>query len=155
MALGELLLNRIPPMLLWGNGWVALWTFLYGVWSTIFYIMTGTYIYPFLNAHRPYAWVGYVGLYVVIIFANAVFYLLIRGRERLAAVVCAKGTQKSTKRTTSERKNTSAVALGEGVGRKSASKKKEEEKKGRSSREVIPQRVTRQSAATRENSLRL
>jgi len=34
---------------LYGSGWLALWTSVFGVWSGLFYYRTGHFIYPFLG----------------------------------------------------------------------------------------------------------
>ena len=64
MVLGELALNRAPPCFTLGSGLLALWNSLFGVWSTLFFIRTGRFIYPFLEAHKPRAWLVYLGLYL-------------------------------------------------------------------------------------------
>lgn len=83
MALGDLALNRIPSMPAWGIGWIALFTVAFSVWNTIFYIRTGAFIYPFLDAHRPYAWVAYLGLYFIHWVAYVAFLGLMKGRDAL------------------------------------------------------------------------
>lgn len=83
MALGDFVLNDIPGLWMWGNAWVCFWTSLFGVWSTLFYIRTGRFIYPFLDAHRPNAWVGYLGLYCVHWMAFFSFIGLIKLKEWL------------------------------------------------------------------------
>ena len=80
MILGDLVLNRLPPLPFWGAGWVALWSTMFSAWSTIYYIRTGSFLYPFLDAHRPYAWIAYAGLYagVAVAFAVAVWLLQVK-----------------------------------------------------------------------------
>jgi hypothetical protein len=65
MVLGEIVLGRLPVWASLAGGCVAIWANLYGLWSLVRFIHTGTFIYPFLDAHQPYAWVVYVGLFVV------------------------------------------------------------------------------------------
>lgn len=77
MMLGELLLNRIP-VTFYSSGWLALWSSIYGVWSGVFYARNGRFIYPFLDAHKPYAWVSYLGLYAV----HWAAFLLVMGAAR-------------------------------------------------------------------------
>ena len=43
---------------------MTLWASLFGVWSVVFFSKTGRFIYPFLDAHKPGAWVTYTGLLV-------------------------------------------------------------------------------------------
>lgn len=81
MALGDLLLNRIPVEL-YTSGWLALWSSLYGVWSAAFYVRTGRYLYPFLDAQEPYAWVAYVGLFAVHLAAYLTVMGLSRAKQR-------------------------------------------------------------------------
>lgn len=83
MLLGELLLNRIPACILTGTGWMAVWASMFGVWSTVFYIRTGLFIYPFLEAHKPYAWVAYLALFVGHWIALLLFVVLIKGKHAL------------------------------------------------------------------------
>lgn len=83
MIFGEMLLNKMPALVIWGNAWISLWTSIFGVWSTLFYIKTGTFIYPFLDAHRPYAWVAYVGLYIVHWVAYFVFVGMVFAKDTL------------------------------------------------------------------------
>jgi hypothetical protein len=84
MIFGEILLNKTPALLIWGTAWISLWTSIFGVWSTLFYIKTGTFIYPFLDAHRPYAWVAYVGLYLVHWTAYFAFVGMIVAKDTIA-----------------------------------------------------------------------
>lgn len=43
------------------------------------------FIYPFLDAHKPYAWVGYVGLYAAFWAAYLAFMGMHRAKARLLA----------------------------------------------------------------------
>jgi len=62
LALGELALNAIPlhPYLM---GALGAYSSLYGLWAFAFFRATGRWLYPFLNAHRPWAFAAYAGLY--------------------------------------------------------------------------------------------
>eukprot|EP00887_Chlorella_sp_A99_P008142 scaffold12.g8142.t1 len=82
MMLGELALGRLP-MSLAASGWLALWASVYGVWSTAYLAATGRYLYPFLNAQRPYAWLGYLGIYLLMLLAHIIILGLVRAREAL------------------------------------------------------------------------
>lgn len=61
---GELFLNRIPfyPYLL---GYVGAWTSLYGVWAFSYFSSSGKWMYPFLDATKPWAPIAYFGLFLV------------------------------------------------------------------------------------------
>jgi len=62
---GEFLLNTIPNSDSWSHGVVALWSILFGVWSLIFFSLTGQAIYPFLDMSKKTGhpiWVAYLGL---------------------------------------------------------------------------------------------
>ncbi|GAB4820864.1 hypothetical protein N2152v2_007910 [Parachlorella kessleri] len=62
MMLGELALSRLPANF-YMSGYMALWLSAFAAWSTLFFARTGRFIYPFLDAHKPYAWVVYLSLY--------------------------------------------------------------------------------------------
>lgn len=59
----ELALNKIPyePYML---GWLGLYSSLYGLWAFSYYRITTRWMYPFMDASKPYAMVYYVGIYV-------------------------------------------------------------------------------------------
>jgi hypothetical protein len=84
LALGELALNAIPlhSYLL---GLLGAYSSLYGIWAFTFFRATGRWLYPFLNAHRPWAFAAYAGLYA----AHFAFFGLAaaawRARDALAA----------------------------------------------------------------------
>lgn len=82
MVLGELLLNRIPVDF-YSSGYLALWSSLFGVWSAVFYLNTGRFIYPFLDAHKPYAWAAYLGLFAVHLAAYLTVMGLTKAKQRL------------------------------------------------------------------------
>ena len=63
MVFSDLAISNIPYLLRWAIGWVSLWVSAYAIWSMIFFVLNGTFIYPFLDAHRPHAWVAYSALY--------------------------------------------------------------------------------------------
>lgn len=84
MMLGELLLSRLPARF-WLSGWLGAWGSLFGVWSTVFHHLTGRFLYPFLDAYRPYAWVGYIAIWAMNIAAFALFMGAVKGREALLA----------------------------------------------------------------------
>ncbi|KAK9822472.1 hypothetical protein WJX81_006311 [Elliptochloris bilobata] len=61
-AIGELLLNSIPfvPHLM---GYVGFWTSAFGIWAFSVFRVTGMWLYPFLDASRPWAPFAYAGIY--------------------------------------------------------------------------------------------
>lgn len=83
LALGELFLNAVPlhPYLM---GALGAYSSLYGLWAFAFFRATGRWLYPFLNAHRPWAFAAYAGLYAShwLFFGFAV--LCWRARDGLA-----------------------------------------------------------------------
>lgn len=83
MILGDLVLNKIPVMFTWGQAWVALWISAFGVWSLAFFVITGRFIYPFLDAHKPMAWVGYLAMYLGNVAIFLAFVGLMKGRDAL------------------------------------------------------------------------
>lgn len=64
MALGDLAVNRIPLLPYWSVASISIFTSFYSVWSTVHFYLFGTFLYPFLEAHRPYAWIAYLGLFL-------------------------------------------------------------------------------------------
>ncbi len=47
----------MPPAVdFYSSGYLALWSSLFGVWSAIFYIHTGRFIYPFLGTSLASHW---------------------------------------------------------------------------------------------------
>ncbi len=85
MLLGDLALNKIPVMFSWGQAWIAFWLSTFGVWSLVFFVITGRFIYPFLDAHKPMAWVGYLVLYVSNVVMFLAFVGVIKARDAVAA----------------------------------------------------------------------
>jgi len=83
MVLGEMMLNRIPGMPSWGLGWISMLSSAYGVWNVIFFLRSGTFLYPFLDAHRPFAWLAYLGLYIAHCVGFLAFLALVAGRNAL------------------------------------------------------------------------
>jgi hypothetical protein len=81
MVLGDLALNKIPLMFTWGQAWVALWVSAFGVWSLAFFVFTGRFIYPFLDAHKPMAWVGYLAIYGANVGIFMAFVGMIKARD--------------------------------------------------------------------------
>ncbi|PSC70223.1 hypothetical protein C2E20_6303 [Micractinium conductrix] len=99
MMLGDLVLNQIPVTMT-DAGWLALWGSLFGLWSGLFYHRTNRFIYPFLDAHKPYAWASYLGVFGVLWVAFLLFWgaarartllLVPRSRARKAAAAAAGG----------------------------------------------------------------
>lgn len=117
MAVGELSLNKIPISFYWVNGCVGIWGSLYGLWSTVFYLIHGRYIYPFLNAHKPYAWAAYAGLNVVFWAAMGLFYGLGKGKESVAGMMLEwkENAGKGEKVTGSVAKEATASLQGKGA----------------------------------------
>lgn len=85
MMVGDAALNRIPVMFYWGKAWITLWFSLFGLWSTLFFIRTGRFIYPFLDFHKPAALGMYVGYIVVMWALFGAFVAAVRARDRLGA----------------------------------------------------------------------
>lgn len=83
LALGELFLNAIPlhPYLM---GALGGYSSLYGLWAFAFFRATGRWLYPFLNAHRPWAFAAYAGLYAAHWAFFGVAVLCWRARDGLA-----------------------------------------------------------------------
>lgn len=82
MMLGEVLLGCIP-LTYAHSGYLSLMVSIYGTYSTAFFFKNGRFIYPIFDAHKPYAWLGYIGLFAVM---TAVFMLVLgltRAREWL------------------------------------------------------------------------
>jgi hypothetical protein len=84
MILGDLVLNKIPLMFTWGQAWVAFWWSAFGLWSLIFFVINGRFIYPFLDAHKPMAWLGYAGFYSSSIMMFLMFVVVMKAREAVA-----------------------------------------------------------------------
>ena len=55
------------------------------MWSTIFHARTGRFIYPFMDTHKPFAWVGYVGMYALVVLASLLVLVVVWAREGLLA----------------------------------------------------------------------
>lgn len=83
LALGELFLNAIPahPYLM---GVLGGYSSLYGLWAFAFFRATGRWLYPFLNAHRPWAFAAYAGLYAAHWAFFGLALLCWRARDGLA-----------------------------------------------------------------------
>jgi hypothetical protein len=83
LALGELALNAVPahPYLM---GLLGAYSSLYGIWAFAFFRVTGRWLYPFLNAHRPWAFAAYAGLYAAHWGFFGLAVLAWRGRDALA-----------------------------------------------------------------------
>lgn len=89
MMLGECVLNKAPP-LFWTGGWVAIWNSLFGVWSAYFIWKFQRPIYPFLDAEKPYAWLAYLGLFVVNWSVTFAFMALIKTKQKLIVALTKK-----------------------------------------------------------------
>ncbi|KAH7623901.1 hypothetical protein Ndes2526B_g01147 [Nannochloris sp. 'desiccata'] len=97
MILGDLVLNKIPLMFTWGQAWVALWVSAFGVWSVAFFVITGRFIYPFLDAHKPMAWVGYLALYAANVGMFMAFVGVMKAREAVVKRSLATTTAQKNK----------------------------------------------------------
>ncbi|KAK9844666.1 hypothetical protein WJX74_005289 [Apatococcus lobatus] len=79
----ELALNRIPfyPYML---GYVGLWSTIYGLWSITHYFIFGRWLYPFLDAAKPWAAFCYLGIFLVHWIFTGIHLGLHRLKMRLA-----------------------------------------------------------------------
>jgi hypothetical protein len=64
LMVGETLLNAMPVHL-YLMGYVGLWSCAYGVWAFVHHLVTGRWMYPFLDAQKPWAPLAYAGLFLV------------------------------------------------------------------------------------------
>jgi len=73
-------LNAIPyfPHTL---GWIQLMSCAYGVWTNIYFLVFGVWLYPFLDTAKPWAWEAYTALFVSHWVFFALFHLLMRIRR--------------------------------------------------------------------------
>lgn len=62
-ALGDVFLNRIPLLPYLSGALLSLYSSVFGVWA-LSLGRIGIWLYPFLNAHKPWAAVAYCGLFV-------------------------------------------------------------------------------------------
>lgn len=77
-ALGDVFLNRIPLLPYLSGSLLSLYSSVFGVWA-LSLGRVGIWLYPFLNAHKPWAAVAYSGLFV----SNWLFFGVACGVFRL------------------------------------------------------------------------
>ena len=89
-ALGDVFLNQMPFLPHVSGALLSLYSSVFGVWA-LSLGRVGIWLYPFLNAHKPWAAVAYSGLFV----SNWLFFFVAWGsfklRDRLAASFCGGG----------------------------------------------------------------
>lgn len=79
---GEFMLNRIPHADNWSHGVVSLWNILFGLWSLLFFWMTGQAIYPFLDVKKPSIALALVGLFASGLLCSYLIQWLLRLKHK-------------------------------------------------------------------------
>mmetsp|Transcript_12290 Transcript_12290/g.29201 ORF Transcript_12290/g.29201 Transcript_12290/m.29201 type:complete len:304 (+) Transcript_12290:158-1069(+) len=70
-------------------GYVQLLSVSYGVWASAYFVLSGTWLYPFLDTSKPYAWEAYLALFA----AHWVFYLVLHLLSRTKEAVLRRASQ--------------------------------------------------------------
>lgn len=99
----ELALNSTPffaHML----GYVQVTSCVFGIWANVYFSLFGSWLYPFLDTSKPWAWEAYLALFAAHWLFYFVAYLLHRTKKRAhAALGVASGKDCCT--TTSSKSN--------------------------------------------------
>ena len=77
-ALGDVVLNRVPLLPYLSGALLSLYSSVFGVWA-LSMGRVGVWLYPFLNAHKPWAAVAYSGIFL----SNWLFFGVACGAFRL------------------------------------------------------------------------
>jgi len=95
----DFMFNR-QPFKFYALGYVGLWSATYAIWAQLVFVVSGRWLYPFLNINKPWSVLAYTSLYLVHWVVFALIRLLYVLKDRMLSFLEVREAAKRTRAAT-------------------------------------------------------